>query len=156
MTEETLTSFSSSILQCTTLQSLTQQATQIARKLTGAEGATFILRDDDMCHYVDEDAISPLWKGKRFPMHICISGWAMLNKEAVIIENIYEDGRIAIDAYSPTFVKSLAMVPVNVIDPIAAIGVYWSSKTRPTQMHMKMFKAFSEAVAQVLKKIKAD
>ncbi len=39
-----------------------------ARVLTGADGATFILKDKDKCYYVDEDAIEPLWKGKRFPL----------------------------------------------------------------------------------------
>ena len=34
------------------------------------------------CYYADEDAISPLWKGQRFPMSACISGWAMLNRQA--------------------------------------------------------------------------
>lgn len=38
-----------------------------ARQLTGADGATWILRDRDFCFYADEDAISPLWKGQRFP-----------------------------------------------------------------------------------------
>lgn len=45
-----------------------------ARQLTGADGATFVLRDGDKCYYVDEDAISPLWKGQRFPLQACISG----------------------------------------------------------------------------------
>ena len=46
-----------------------------ARELTGADGATFILREGDLCSYVDEDAIEPLWKGRRFPMVNCVSGW---------------------------------------------------------------------------------
>jgi len=36
-----------------------------ARRLTSADGATFVLRDGTRCHYADEDAISPLWKGQR-------------------------------------------------------------------------------------------
>ena len=51
-----------------------------ARELTGCDGATFVLRDNGKCFYADEDAIAPLWKGSRFPMDICISGWAMLNR----------------------------------------------------------------------------
>ncbi|CAK0768100.1 hypothetical protein WCLP8_410005 [uncultured Gammaproteobacteria bacterium] len=51
-----------------------------ARHLTGADGVTFVLRDGGFCHYADEDAISPLWKGQRFPLEICISGWAMLHR----------------------------------------------------------------------------
>src|SRR5215510_2104661 len=56
-----------------------------ARRLVGSDGATFVLRDGDQCHYVDEDAIAPLWKGQRFPLSACISGWAMLHREAVVI-----------------------------------------------------------------------
>src|ERR1043165_9153040 len=78
-----------------------------ARRLTGADGATFVLRDGNHCHYADEDAISPLWKGQRFPMQVGISGWAMLHREAVAIPDIYADPRVPTDAYRPTFVKSL-------------------------------------------------
>ncbi len=38
-----------------------------ARDLAGCDGATFVLRDGDLCYYADEDAIEPLWKGLRFP-----------------------------------------------------------------------------------------
>jgi len=39
-----------------------------ARQIAGADGITFVLRDGDLCHYVAEDAIAPLWKGLKFPM----------------------------------------------------------------------------------------
>ena len=41
------------------------------RAITGADGVTFVMRDGDACHYVAEDAISPLRSGKRFPMSAC-------------------------------------------------------------------------------------
>ncbi len=52
-----------------------------ARELVDAEGATFVLRDEGQCYYVDEDAIQPLWRGQRLPLDACISGWAMLHSE---------------------------------------------------------------------------
>jgi hypothetical protein len=52
-----------------------------ARELVDADGATFVLRDEGQCYYVDEDAIQPLWRGQRFPLDACISGWAMLHSE---------------------------------------------------------------------------
>jgi GAF domain-containing protein len=91
-----------------------------ARRLTGADGATFVLRDGDKCFYADEDAIQPLWKGMRFPLEACISGWAMINGRAAVIEDIYADARIPADAYRPTFVKSLAMVPIRAAQPVGA------------------------------------
>ncbi|HEU5397787.1 MAG TPA: response regulator, partial [Gammaproteobacteria bacterium] len=65
-----------------------------ARELTGADGATFVLRDGERCFYADEDAIAPLWKGSRFPMEICVSGWAMNHRESVVIPDIYNDERV--------------------------------------------------------------
>ncbi len=103
-----------------------------ARALIGADGITFVLRDGDKCHYADEDAISPLWKGQKFPLDTCISGWAMLNRQVVVIEDIYADDRIPHAAYRPTFVKSLAMAPVRQDDPVGAIGAYWARRERPT------------------------
>ena len=54
-----------------------------ARRVSGADGVTFVLRDGAYCHYVDEDAIAPLWKGRRFPMSECISGWVRPEYRAV-------------------------------------------------------------------------
>jgi len=38
-----------------------------------------VLAQDGYRFYADEDAIGPLWKGQRFPMDHCISGWAMVH-----------------------------------------------------------------------------
>ncbi|MFO0677351.1 MAG: HAMP domain-containing sensor histidine kinase [Polyangiaceae bacterium] len=118
-----------------------------ARDLTGADGATFVLRDDDSCLYADENAIAPLWKGRRFPMSACISGWAMLHKEAVSIDDIYEDARVPHDAYRPTFVKSLAMVPIRATDPIGAIGTYWATRRHVTTDELAVLQALANSVS---------
>ncbi len=97
-----------------------------ARELTGADGVTFVLREGERVHYLDEDAIAPLWKGMRFPIDACISGWAIRNRRAVAIEDVFADDRIPHHLYAPTFVKSLAMVPVRPEDPVGAIGAYWA------------------------------
>ncbi len=118
-----------------------------ARKIVNADGVTIVLREKDLCYYVDEDAISPLWKGKRFPMETCISGWVMLNSMSAVIEDIYVDDRIPADAYRPTFVKSLAMVPIRSIKPIGAIGIYWAHKYLATPEELKMIQALADSTA---------
>ena len=118
-----------------------------ARRLVGADGATFVLRDGDECFYVDEDAVGPLWKGQKFPLTACVSGWAMLNKQPTAIADIYVDPRIPIDAYEPTFVKSLAMVPIRVEDPIGAIGTYWSDFHLPTDEEVALVAGLAELAA---------
>lgn len=129
------------------LQEVMGTATPAARSLLGADGITFVLRDDDLCHYADEDAISPLWKGKRFPMDACISGWCMKQGRSVAIRNIYHDDRIPQDAYRPTFVKSLAMVPVRKEDPIAAMGAYWADETEATSEELDLLQTMADAAA---------
>lgn len=126
---------------------------QAARQLTGADGATFVLRDGDCCYYADEDAISPLWKGHRFPMSTCISGWVMMNREPAIIPDIYQDPRIPVDAYRPTFVKSLAMVPIRPQAPIAAIGNYWATPHRATEHELRLLQLLANSTCVAMENI---
>jgi HD-GYP domain-containing protein (c-di-GMP phosphodiesterase class II) len=126
-----------------------------ARRLTGADGATFVLRDEGRCYYADEDAISPLWKGQRFPMSSCISGWAMLNRRPAAIEDIYADDRIPHAAYRPTFVKSLAMVPIRTLDPIGAIGNYWAQPHQPSDEEIEVLQALADSTAVAMENVRA-
>jgi signal transduction histidine kinase len=117
------------------------------RRVTGADGVTFVLRDGDACYYADEDAISPLWKGQRFPAERCISGWAMIHRQPVAITDIYQDSRIPHDAYRLTFVRSLAMVPVRQEDPVAAIGAYWACVRRIETSELDLLQTVANAAA---------
>jgi signal transduction histidine kinase len=121
-----------------------------ARQLVGADGATFVLRDRDRCFYVDEDAISPLWKGQRFPLDTCISGWAMLHQEQVVIADIYADARIPHDAYRPTFVKSLVITPVRSDSASAAIGTYWAVQREAEPAELAFLQDLADAAAVAL------
>jgi len=127
-----------------------------ARELTGADGVTFVLRRGNNCYYADEDAIGPLWKGKQFPMETCISGWAMIHRQHVVIPDIYSDERIPHDAYRPTFVKSLMMVPVRREDPIAAIGAYWASIHVATPVEIGVLQNLADAAALALHNVQLD
>jgi GAF domain-containing protein len=118
-----------------------------ARRLTDADGVTFVLRAGDSCYYADEEAIAPLWKGQRFPLSACVSGWVMLNRESVMIPDIYADERVPHDAYRPTFVRSMLMVPVRRADPIAAIGAYWKNLCAPLPAHVQLVELLAEAAA---------
>jgi response regulator RpfG family c-di-GMP phosphodiesterase len=118
-----------------------------ARGLIGADGITFVLRDEESCYYADEDAIGPLWKGQRFPINTCISGWAMQHRETVVIEDIYRDSRVPIEAYSSTFVKSLVMVPVRQDDPVGAIGAYWAKTSMPSDESIERLQRVANTAA---------
>lgn len=125
-----------------------QVTTQAARSLLHAGGVTFVLRDGDLCYYAEEDAVSPLWKGRRFPMSACISGWCMTEERPAVIPDIYANPRIPQDAYRPTFVRSLAMVPVrHEHAAIAAMGAYWASSRQVTPEELELLETVANSAA---------
>ena len=126
-----------------------------ARTLIGCEGISIIRREGDLCHYVEEDAIGPLWKGEKFPASACVSGWAMLNRRTVVIPDVSEDDRIPHELYAKTFVKAAAVAPVRVDDPIGAIGAYWSRSYTPAQFELDILEALAGAAATAMEKTKA-
>jgi two-component sensor histidine kinase len=135
------------------IQDVAAAITSSARRMAGADGATFALREGDECHYLAEDAIGPLWKGLRFSAAGCISCWAMRHGEAVVIPDVLEDERIPSDDYQRTFVRSLVMTPVRHPEPIAAIGVYWAETRTPSPEEIAGLAAVARAAAVALENV---
>lgn len=127
-----------------------------ARALTGSDGATFVLREDQFCHYVDEDAVGPLWKGRRFPLTTCISGWSMIQRQVAVIPDIYVDARIPHEAYRPTFVKSLVMVPIRQANPLGAIGNYWAAPHMASEAEVALLQGLAEATGKALERLQEN
>jgi len=125
-----------------------------ARRLIGADGIAVILREEEQCWYVEEDAMGPLWKGSKFPLASCISGWAMLHKQSVVIEDVRSDPRIPQELYEKTFVRSLLMVPVRSDDPIGAIGAYWSDCYRATPAQVETLERLARATATAMENVR--
>jgi len=136
-----------------TLLEIVRQLSSVAREVSGADGVTFVMREGDQCYFADESAIAPLWKGRRVPMDTCIAGWVMLNAQAVALEDIYADPRISADAYRPTFVQSLVVVPVRREAPVAAIGAYWATRHRADEREVARLQSIADAAALALENV---
>jgi two-component system CheB/CheR fusion protein len=132
------------------LETVTAITCAAARDLTGADGVTFGLREAGGCYYAEEDAIAPLWKGKRFPLETCISGWVMTHNTPAVIPDVCADPRVPREVYETTFVKSLAMVPVRVPESVAAIGAYWSRPHRATDDQVGALTLLADSAALAL------
>ena len=124
-----------------------------ARQITSADGATFVLRDGGRCFYADEEAISPLWKGRRFPIDACISGWVMQNHQPVVLDDVFADPRIPTEVYKATFVKSLAMVPIRTERPIGAIGCYWATHHRASAEQVQTIQALADSTSTAIENV---
>jgi diguanylate cyclase (GGDEF)-like protein len=135
-----------------TAEDVQQRVHRAARRLTGADGATLVLRDGGFCHYVDEDAIEPLWKGRRFPLEECVTGWSMLHRAPLLIEDVYTDPRVPEDVYRSTFVKSLLVVPIRHNDPLGAIGIYWARCHQASPAEVAILRALAASAAVTLER----
>lgn len=120
------------------------------RELLDADGAAFILREGAVVYYADEDAISPLWKGRRFPIEECISGWSILRREPAVVEDALTDPRVARRFYEKTFVRSLVMMPVRFEDPIGAVGAYWARPHRATPAQLDALRGLADVAGLAL------
>ncbi len=124
-----------------------------ARNVCSADGVTFVLREYSFCHYVEEDAISPLWKGQKFPLTSCISGWAMLNRKTAVVPDIFADERIPHDVYRKTFVKSLIMSPIGMTTAMAAMGAYWRDRRAFSPREIGAVETLAGFVSQAMTRV---
>jgi diguanylate cyclase (GGDEF)-like protein len=140
----------------TVLQKLSQRrppdevitlACRAARTLARSDGAAIILNDAGWCHYIEEDCITPLWKGRRVSSNECLSGWVMHHKRGMIIEDVSADSRVSPQAYAETFVRGLAMFPIRTLDPMGAVAIYWSRPYSPTPREVQLLRILADTTA---------
>jgi hypothetical protein len=86
-------------------------------------------------------------------MQECISGWVMLNRQPAVIEDIYADPRVPADAYRPTFVKSLAVVPIRSESPVGAIGNYWATPHLATEDEIRVLQVLADSTAIAMENV---
>lgn len=137
-----------------TIQEIADRACALARDLVGADGVCVVMREGPFVHYIAEDAIAPLWKGKQFPLEQCISGWVIVHAFTAEIPDIEHDARIPLVLYRSTFVRSLVMVPITNGDPFAAIGAYWKTPNAPTPRITALLEAFAKDLGVALSNAK--
>lgn len=133
-----------------TLGDITGSVKRAVREGAAADGVAFVLRDGDECFYLDEDAMAPLWKGQRFPMATCVSGWAMTHRAPVVIPDVFADERVPQAAYRATFVKSMVMVPIRGLQSTGSIGAYWDRKQTADPQTVHWLQTIADAVSPVL------
>ncbi len=147
---DTLIDLVRTLASATSHADIIRQVTRAVRQLTSADGATFVLKEGDCCFYADEDAPSPLWKGQRFPLAACASGWAMASNSTVVIPDVRADKRMPHGAYAPTFVRSLVVAPLSTDASVAAIGAYWATPAQPDRTDVATVETVAHAAALAL------
>ena len=122
-----MTATTSALGKAQSLAEILEILRQSARAVLRSDGVTVVRREGDTVAYVGEDAVAPLWTGQRFPIATCVSGMAMMQRQLIVISDIRSDPRVPLNAYLSTFARSMAMAPIGLGEPVAAIGAYWRS-----------------------------
>ncbi|MHC2104151.1 GAF domain-containing protein [Methylobacterium sp. CM6246] len=128
---------------------------ETARDIVGSDGIAVVLREGEFCFYAAEDAIEPLWCGRRFPLTSCISGWAMLNDQTAVVPDIEVDARLPAEAYRTTSMRSLVMVPIGSPEPSAALGAYWCASVIPDDATVCRIETLAQQAGAALVRLRA-
>lgn len=134
------------------LEQISKVILEESRAIAQSDGASFVLKDKEFCHYVDENSDFPLWKGQVFPLDKCICGWAMNQGELVSIADISNDERIPMDCYQTKQVRSLLITPILPSNAIGAIGNYWKTEHKPSEDTIHLLQALSNIAAIAIEK----
>lgn len=78
----------------------------------------------------------------------------MRNREPVTIPDIYADDRVPHEAYRPTFVHSMAMVPIRRADPVGAIGNYWAQERQPSPDDLQLLQALADSTSVAMENVR--
>ncbi|MCJ2067243.1 GAF domain-containing protein [Methylobacterium sp. J-030] len=136
------------------LEEIVSTLRRTARAIVGSDGIAVVLREGDTVFYAAEDAIEPLWRGRRFPMTACISGWCILNGQTVIVPDIESDPRVPLAAYRVTSMRSLVMVPIGAPAAVAALGAYWCASVIPDDATVCRLEALAQQAAAALVRVR--
>lgn len=118
-----------------------------ARELTGADGATFVLRDGDECRCVEQTGADQNWKGKRYPIESTVTGRAMETGRPVVIEDVNDHPWIKPGTFSAGMTHSLAVVPIRRTDPLGAIATSWAMHHIPSAEELVILQALADVTA---------
>lgn len=142
------------------LKSLSSAIVSNTRRLLRCDGVSFIVKDNDYCFYVKEDACDPLWMGQRFPVRRCVAGYAILDGQPIAIPDIELDYRVPLEAYKRTFVRSSLIVPVisNISKSgLAAIECYWKEQGRKIENNeVQTLQSIADATTEAFSRLALD
>lgn len=141
------------LLAVTSLDEMVSALNATGREIAGSDGIAVVLRSGGFCHYVAEDAIMPLWRGSRFRLEECISGWAMLNGRAAVVPDVWSVLRVPVAVYKSSSVRSLVMTPIGTPIPVAALGAYWCASVEPDDGTVRRLQALADMATEALTRL---
>jgi diguanylate cyclase (GGDEF)-like protein len=136
------------------LESMMTIVRTVACDLIGADGATLVLRNQDLYFPQAKRELASVGNDGDFPIKP-LSSWVMLHQQPAIMTPI-NTLKFACATLRSVSVKSVAMVPVKPTHPIGALGVYWVTSHHPEPEEIKILEAMAKVTATALETIQKN
>jgi len=128
-------------------------AVRAARRLVGASGATFVVREKGRGLCVAEDGEMALCRGRRIDLSGCAAGRAMVVQGAVVVGGAGESEEIR-SACRVSSVAKLVAVPVGSPDPVGALSCYWDVPGEVRAEALRVLGALADASGVALENVR--
>ena len=125
-------------------------AVRAARQMSAADGAAYVGALGGRVSCLAEDAVSPVRAGRDDALDRSLEAWCLGQRVPAAVEDVYRDARIPRADFSRTFVRSLAVVPIQLQPEADALAVYWASRRLPSIEELELLEALAEHVAAAL------
>lgn len=124
-----------------------------ARRLVDADGACFVVREGETCHYVGHNALSTELRSADFALDSCLPGWCILKRKAARVLDVRNDAMVRADLYDQSEVRSLIVVPIRRYDPVGAIEIYWQDEHVATDEEVRFVQALADSISVTMRDI---
>ncbi|HMG55271.1 MAG TPA: ATP-binding protein [Kofleriaceae bacterium] len=122
-----------------------------ARELTGADGASVVLRDADHGYRADEDAIAP-GDAEPPPPAGRIGSWALRQRETVALDDAAGDDHVPAELRASAL-RSLVTVPLQRLGRSGAITAFWTTRHRASDSALRLLDALGDATAVAMSNV---
>ncbi len=150
---EQLSSIAKQLALATDLEDVALLVNHALGELLSADAGSLVLRYGDQCYCLPEPDQDILHDGQLLPLHLCNSGWAMLNRRVAVCHDIDLDEHFQFGADRHTFAKSLIIVPLGHPRPQAAISTYWLQKHESSDEEVGILKMLAHMVELALRRV---
>lgn len=124
-----------------------------AREIAGADGIAIVRREGDEVVCLTENAVAPLWSGRRFPINTCVSRRPLIEGVPVVVHDLDHDVEVRERDNLPPFIKSIAVYPLGGAPLPMALGIHWYAANAVERMALDRIARLAAAAGRALVRI---
>ncbi|HSN18127.1 MAG TPA: ATP-binding protein [Gammaproteobacteria bacterium] len=139
---------------CRDMEAVVTRLCRAARQMSGADAAVLSLKEGELCHVIGEDAVTPYWKGRRYPCKETVTGWVIEHGQPLVVDDM-DDPRVAAVSHRNSYVKSMAVVPLGKPEISGSLSALWRGRHRPTDDEVRLMGMLADAGTLAMENVRS-